>query len=139
MNRGRAESRWNLSKGICKGVRWTGFHRLYSFCFLLKRAIGLCFENLYKQKIASTYVNCGCDGSVVIDIDIETTMKVCNAVTCLYWFVIAHVDGRVDFALLCFDMLCLALLRADDQMMFPSSPSSFPFPSTLGRITFLPA
>jgi hypothetical protein len=77
--------------------------------------------------------------SVVIDIDTETTMKLCNAVTCLYWFVIAHVDGRVDFALLCFDMLGLALLRADDQMMFPSSASSFPFPSTWGRITFLPA
>jgi hypothetical protein len=27
------QSRWNLSKGICEGVRWTGLHQLYSFCF----------------------------------------------------------------------------------------------------------
>lgn len=46
------QSRWNLSKGICEGVRWTDLHQLYSFCFLLKRAIGLCLKELYKQKIA---------------------------------------------------------------------------------------
>jgi len=40
-NCGRSESIRNLSKGICEGVRWTGFHQLYSFLFLLKRAIGL--------------------------------------------------------------------------------------------------